>query len=171
MVEAGKVVAAGKNAAAITVVAAIKVAAVGKEGFSDKGCCSQAIRPKAGSPLLVCNTPVENSAPEVRNISPLYILYMCSNFIDCVTIHSFADTPTIISSLLSRQASTTSTAAVPRQQVLTSGAAAAAALPTSFVAIAPAKQQVSYVTTIREMLLSCCTFLIKSNVQIRVHIK
>lgn len=49
----------------------------------------------------------------------------------------FADTPTIISSLLSRQASTTSTAAaaVPKHQTT------AAALSSSFVAIAPAKQQ------------------------------
>ena len=36
-------VAAGKEVAAITVVAAIKVVAVGKEDFSDKGCCSQAL--------------------------------------------------------------------------------------------------------------------------------
>ena len=35
-------VAAGKEVAAITVVAAINRVAVGKESFSGKGCCSQA---------------------------------------------------------------------------------------------------------------------------------
>ena len=44
VVAVGKVVAVGREVAAITVVAAIKVVAVGKEGFSDKGCCSQALR-------------------------------------------------------------------------------------------------------------------------------
>ena len=43
MVATGKVLAAIRVLAAIKVVAAITVVAVGKEGFSDKGWCSQAL--------------------------------------------------------------------------------------------------------------------------------